>query len=634
MKYVIATAGHVDHGKSALVTALTGVDPDRLAEEQKRQMTIDLGFAWFTTPAGDEVGIVDVPGHRDFISNMLAGVGGIDAVLLVVAADEGVMPQTREHITILDLLEIKNGLIVVTKTDLVQDAAWLEMIEKDIRDAVHGTLLQDFPIVHVSSPTRKGIPELVDHLQSILSKVDRKEQNGEPRLAIDRVFSIKGFGTVVTGTLQGGELEIGEEVQILPADKNGRIRGIETHKQKLERAVPGSRVALNISGVDVGELERGNVVVKPAAVKPTLRIDAQVRIIPSANAPLSHNDRVKLYHGTNEVLARVRTLGKDAIRPGESGMVQLELAAPLVGWKGDHFILRRPSPQETIGGGTIINPISHRRYKRYSEKTMLNLDAQRAGSVWDVFRLLIQERPLISKPELEQALQKEGFDFQNEQGVLRAQPDFVEFSTLCPQKELVRFFTTREALAKLSSMMDAELSVVHQSSSELPGVPVYDFCKKLGVEKCVLQALFDQQFLSENLGIKQEYLYRKDRALQFSEKDRRKIERLDIMMERASFAPPSLEMIKEITGHELLQTLLFAGKLIRVEDTILIRDVEFQQMKDRLMRFLEKHDEITLAQFRDLLNTSRRYALAFLEYMDTAGVTVRVGESRKMKTSG
>jgi selenocysteine-specific elongation factor len=393
-------------------------------------------------------------------------------------------------------------------------------------------------------------------------------------------------------------------------------------------------VALNISGVDVGELERGNVVVKPAVVKPTLRIDAQVHIIPSAKAPLSHNERVKLYHGTAEVLARVRTLGKDAIRPGESGMVQLELASPLVGWKGDHFILRRPSPQETIGGGTVINPISHRRYKRYSEKTVLNLDAQRAGSVWDVFRLLIKEKPLISKPELEHALRKEGFDFQNEQSVLQAQADFVEFSTLCPQKELVRFFTTREALVKLSSVMDAELSVVCQGSCGLPGIPVSDFCKKLGVEECVLQALFDRQFLSENLGIKQGYLYRKDCVLQFSEKDRRKIERLDTMMERASFAPPPLETITEITGHELLQTLLFTEKLIRVEDTILIRDVEFQQMKDQLIQFLEKHGEITLAQFRDLLNTSRKYALAFLEYMDAAGVTVRVGESRKMKTSG
>ncbi|MGV8025307.1 MAG: selenocysteine-specific translation elongation factor [Anaerolineaceae bacterium] len=634
MKYVIATAGHVDHGKSSLVKALTGINPDRLKEEQQRQMTIDLGFAWFTLPSGDEVGIVDVPGHRDFISNMLAGIGSIDAVLLVVAADEGVMPQTLEHIMILDLLEINKGLIAITKTDLIQDQDWLRLVEKDIRDAIRDTNLQDFPFVPVSIVNGSGISELVQILQNILSTVEHQELNEEPHLAVDRVFSIKGFGTVVTGTLRGGELKVGEEVEILPTKKVGRIRSIETHKQKLEKAATGSRVALNITGVDVNEIYRGNVIVRPGSVRSTLRLDAQIRIISSASGALKHNDQVKLYHGTSEMLARVRTLGKDAIQPGDSGLVQLELSTPLVGWKGDRFVIRRPSPQETIGGGQIINPVSSKRYKRYSEKTMLSLDAQRAGSVWDVFSLLIEEKILISKADLEQSFLNEGFTFSDEQDELRTHAEFMEFSTICSQKDLVQFFTTKEELIDLSEKINSDLSQIYQSSSSAPGILLTLMSKKIGVEDCVLHTLLDQGLLDANLGLKKGYLFHKDRQIQFSEKDLHKIERLDNCMEKEPFTPPSLEAIQEITGNDLLQTLLFMEKLIQVDDSIIFRDIEFNQIKDQLIQFLEKHDEITLAQFRDLLNTSRKYALAFLDSMDKMGVTERVGEIRKLKTSG
>jgi len=634
MKYVIATAGHVDHGKSSLVKAISGMNPDRLAEEQQRQMTIDLGFAWFTLPSGDEVGIVDVPGHRDFISNMLAGVGSIDAVIIVVAADEGVMPQTIEHIMILDLLEVKRGLIAVTKTDLIQDQDWLGMVEKDIREAIRDTNLRNFPFVYVSAVTGAGIAELLEMLQKILAAIERKREDRDAHLAIDRVFSMKGFGTVVTGTLLGGALEVGTDVEILPAEKRGRIRGIETHKQKLDRALPGSRVALNINGVDVSEIKRGDVVVKPQTVKPTFRLDAQVRIIPSASGALKHNDSIKLYHGTAEINARVRTLGKDAIMPGEDGLVQLELQAPIIAWKGDRFILRRPSPQETIGGGQIINAASQRRYKRYSEKTLRSLSAQNSGSVWEIYTLLVEEKGVVPGSALEQSLLKEGFDFSDEKENLVIHDEFIQFFANCPKKDPVQFYTTKSKLNAMAEKINADLLLAYKDSPLIPGIPLSLMSEKLGISDCILEVLIDQGFLGDALISKKGYLCKKDRMIQFSEKDLRKIERLDILFEKEPFAPPSPETIQAITGNDLYQALIFMDKIIPIADSIVFRDKECNVMKSGLIKYLEEQGEITLAQFRDMFGTSRKYALAFLEYMDRLGITVRVDEVRKLKRIG
>ncbi len=633
MKYVLATAGHVDHGKSTLVKTLTGIDPDRLAEEQKRQMTIDLGFAWFTLPSGDEVGIVDVPGHRDFIENMLAGVGSIDAVLIVVAADEGVMPQTVEHITILDLLGIDNGLIAVTKSDLVQDQEWMDLVEKDIRDAVQDTHLQDFQMVKVSAVTGEGLPELIDHLQNIFSHIKRKVGKGKPRLAVDRVFSIKGFGTVVTGTLLNGSIHLGDEVEILPAGKFGRIRGIESHKTKVEEAVPNSRVALNIAGVDTGEISRGNVVVEPGSVKPATRLDARVSIVPAANHALKHNDQVKLFHGTAEVLTRVRVLGKDRINPGETGLVQLELSAPLVAWKNDHFVIRRPSPQETIGGGQIISTDPKRRYKRHAEKTLRNLEAQLSGSSWEVFSLLAEETKIVSESILQETLLKNGFVFAEEVENFRKYPEFVMFSAGA-LKKTVQFFTTRQQLEKLSTVIADSLSLVYGKSTLAPGIRLLSMSKESHVEEAVLRAVLEQKLLKNDIQLIGEYICKKEHEIQFSENDMRKIARLNELMQKQPFAPPASGMIREIVGQEIFQALLFTGKLVQVDDEIVFRDEEFNFMKEKLLQFLKQHGQITLAQFRDLLQTSRKYALAFLDSMDKIGVTERAGEIRKLKSSG
>jgi len=351
---VIGTAGHVDHGKSTLIAALTGTHPDRLKEEQEREMTIELGFGWLTLPDGEEIGIVDVPGHRDFIENMLAGIGGIDAALLVIAADEGVMPQTREHLAILDLLQIPTGLIALTKTDLASDPEWLALVEMDIRSTVAGTVMDSAPIIRVSAKNKTGLDELLSSLAQILGEKPARMDLGRPRLPIDRVFSMPGFGTIVTGTLSDGHLALGDEVIILPSGHKGRIRGLQTHKKKEELAVPGSRTAVNISGLATEEVQRGEVVTHPKQYQPTRRVDARFRLLKGVSQPLKHATEVKVFIGATETIAAARVLGVETIHPGEEGWLQLELRDPVVAVRGDRYILRRPSPGETLGGGVIV----------------------------------------------------------------------------------------------------------------------------------------------------------------------------------------------------------------------------------------------------------------------------------------
>src|SRR6202142_1946836 len=377
---VIGTAGHVDHGKSTLIAALTGIHPDRLKEEQAREMTIDLGFGWLTMPDGEEIGIVDVPGHRDFIENMLAGVGGIDAVLLVVAVDEGVMPQTREHLAILDLLQIPAGLIVLTKTDLITDKDWLDAIEADVRTAVKDTVLNDAPVVRVSARTGSGLNGLKITLSEILHQKPARPDLGRPRLPIDRVFSISGFGTVVTGTLSDGHLTVGDEIQILPSGLTGRVRGLQTHKKKEDRALPGTRTAVNISGLGTDQIRRGEVLIHPGQYRVTRRLDARFRLLADASSAIQHNTEVKVFLGTAETVAALRLLGKEELQPGQEGWIQLELRDPVVAVRGDRYILRRPSPSETLGGGAIVDAQPRNRHKRFGNEILKSLSSLAKGS--------------------------------------------------------------------------------------------------------------------------------------------------------------------------------------------------------------------------------------------------------------
>ena len=381
---VIGTAGHVDHGKSTLIEALTGTHPDRLKEEKAREMTIELGFGWLTLPNNEEVGIVDVPGHRDFIENMLSGIGGIDAALLVIAADEGVMPQTKEHLAILDLLQIPAGLIVLTKTDLAPDSGWLDLVETDVRAAVSGTVLKDAHILRVSARANEGIKELISTLQLLLENKPARPDLNRPRLPIDRVFTISGFGTVVTGTLSDGHIAVGDEVEILPAGLKGRIRGLQTHKKKEEHAIPGSRTAVNISGVEMESIKRGDVLAHPGQYQAARRIDARFRALSDISQPLQHGDEVKLFTGASETIATLRLLGTEELGAGQESWIQLELRDPLVAVRGDRYMLRRPSPGETLGGGAVVDHQPKGRHKRFDAEVLKSLESLAQGTPADV----------------------------------------------------------------------------------------------------------------------------------------------------------------------------------------------------------------------------------------------------------
>ncbi|MCB0131770.1 MAG: selenocysteine-specific translation elongation factor, partial [Caldilineaceae bacterium] len=374
---VIGTAGHVDHGKSTLVRALTGIDPDRLKEEKARGMTIDLGFAWIDLPAPaapstdgdtgrtDSVGIVDVPGHIDFIKNMLAGIGGIDAAILVIAADEGVMPQTREHLAILDLLAVPAAVVALTKVDLADDEDWLDLVELDIVELLQSTHLAEAPIVRVSAMTGDGLPQLRTALTNVLGRLSPRRNRARPRLPIDRIFSLSGFGTVVTGTLSDGHFTVGDAVEILPAGRDARIRGLQTHRKQIWQSEPGSRLAMNLTGVGTDEIRRGDVVVKPGTLRATTLIDVSFRLLTDVAKPLVHNQSVDLFVGAGETAGRVRLLGTDELQPGEQGWLQVRLDRPIVVAAGDRFILRQPSPSSTLGGGVVLSPHPRRRWKRF-----------------------------------------------------------------------------------------------------------------------------------------------------------------------------------------------------------------------------------------------------------------------------
>jgi len=386
--YVIGTAGHVDHGKSTLIHSLTGINPDRLKEEKERQMTIDLGFAWFSLPSGEEIGIVDVPGHRDFIENMLAGVGGIDAVLFVVAADEGIMPQSREHLDILKLLGIKLGLIVLTKVDLIEENEWLNLVEADIRTLVKNSFLEKVPILKVSAVKKTGLMELSISLDTLLKQCAPKKDNHKPRLPIDRIFSLKGFGTVVTGTLLDGSFKVGDQVEILPSGNKSRIRGIQNHKKKQQMAEPGNRTALNLVGVEVNQLQRGDVVCLPGQLHPTNRIDVEINLLEGGSAKIKHDDRLKIFIGSSQSMARARVIGQKEIKPGGTGWLQLEFEKELVVKSKDRFIIRRPSPAATIGGGRVLTAHPVGRHRRFYPKVIDHFKSLSSGSIHDT--ILIQ----------------------------------------------------------------------------------------------------------------------------------------------------------------------------------------------------------------------------------------------------
>jgi selenocysteine-specific elongation factor len=617
---VIGTAGHVDHGKSTLVKALTGIDPDRLKEEKEREMTIDLGFAWLTLPSGQSVSIVDVPGHEGFIKNMLAGVGGIDAAMLVIAADEGVMPQTREHLAILDLLQIKGGVVALTKSDLV-DADWIDLVSADIRQELAGTILADAKIIPVSSKSRAGVQDLLAELDRLLQVVAPRNDVGKPRLPIDRVFSMAGFGTVVTGTLSDGSFKIGDEIEIVPGGKRGRIRGLQTHKEKVERAIPGSRVAINLSGLAVEDLARGQVVALPGTIAASTLLDARVNYLSSAPKVLEHNAQVDFFTGAAEMPARVRLLHHENLKPGDIGWVQLQLAQPVAVAKHDRFIIRFPSPSITIGGGVIVDPNATTRHRRFKPEVIQRLEMLARGTPDEiVWQFLVARGMNPAEPK----------DIAGGTG-LRIE---VVNQVLAQSSNVIAFGNAYIATATWNIVADKiarALDEFHQQYPLRAGLPREELKSRLGLGPRVFERVIERAQAEKILDAAQDLVRRPDFVVKFTPEMQKKVDALIAQFEQSPYAPPSMQEAEAAIGAEAVSALVAQDKLVRLNESVLLSSHAFNAMKNWVVATIQTQGQVTAAQVRDQFNTSRKYAVGLLEYLDATHVTKRVGDARVLR---
>jgi selenocysteine-specific elongation factor len=627
---VLGTAGHVDHGKTRLVQALTGMNPDRLQEEQERQMTIDLGFAWLTLPDETSVGIIDVPGHRDFIENMLAGVGGIDAALFVVAADEGVMPQSREHLSILDLLEIKQAVVALTKIDLIEDESWIDLVREDVQQLLVETQLAGSPIVPVSAITGKGLEQLVEEIQTALQETPERPNIGRPRLPIDRAFTISGFGTVVTGTLVDGQFEVGEEVEVLPKGLRGRVRGLQTHKEKIQQAVPGSRVAINLSGIEVKEIERGDVVVAPQSYRATRLIDVHFRILEDAVSTIKHDARVKLYLGSAQRSARVRLLGTDLLKPGEKGWLQLVLEEPIVAARNDHFILRRPSPGATLGGGKVADPHPKRKHRRKDEEVLKRLDRLLEGTPG---QLLSQVLLSLGPVQLHQAVALARLNEEQSEEAIKEISKLggivkLGEGELAPNEGTI--VVERTIWQSLCGQVERYLKSYHVNNPLRKGMPREELKSRLKLEGRLFGATI-ATLVKEGVIVEEGIQIRlSEHHVVLQDTQHSKVQNLLERFSSSPYSPPSYKESLAAVGAELLAYLLDTDQLIQVSPDVVLEKKTYDEMVHLIREKLNEEETISVAQVRDQFDTSRKYALALMEHLDTIGVTKRVGDVRKL----
>ena len=620
---IIGTAGHIDHGKTTLIKALTGRETDTLKEEKKRGISINLGFTYFDLPSKKRAGIVDVPGHEKFIKNMLAGASGLDMVLLVVAADEGVMPQTVEHLDILTYLNIKNGMIVLTKSDTV-DEEFRELVKEDIREKVQGTFLGEAEIIEVDSISRKGLDELISKIDDMTEEIEDKNLNSPARLNIDRVFSIKGFGTVVTGTLIEGKISVDDDLVIYPKELPTKIRSIQVHGESVDTAYAGQRTAINISNVKVEEIERGDVLASVNSLEEAMMLDVKLSIVKHMNIGLKHWDRLRLYHGTREILCRAVPLEVEEINPGESGFVQLRLEESIVAKKGDKFVVRRYSPMETIGGGVIVDT-NPRKHKRFDKNVIEALAVKEKGELTDILEEYIKANSK-NYPNIKDIMSYSG---ENEANIKEALNKLIEENKIVAINNMymhsIQYNNLKEVLLKT-------LQDYHKK-----------FRLRKGMVKEETRSKTESKFKTREFDILLDM---------FKNEDIIKVE--DNMVSLAQFNVVFNEkqlQIKKLIENNLdkcgLDTILtveevLAGKreyeevlealigntVEKLDDTYVMSKKIYEQAKDILLKYLDENKEITLGEYRDLVDSSRKNCMIILENFDRNKVTKRIENKR------
>ena len=620
--YVIGTAGHVDHGKSTLVKALTDIDPDRFPEEKAREMTIDLGFAWMNLPSGREVSIVDVPGHERFIKNMLAGVGAIDLALLIVAADESVMAQTLEHIAILNILQITRGLVVITKTDLV-DEEMVELVKAEVEDAMEGTSFEGCPMVGVSAYSGDGMGDLKATMDSILDETEVRKDLGRPRLPIDRCFTISGFGTVVTGTLIDGTLTVGQEVELAGSGQKARVRGLQSHKTKVDATDPGVRLAVNLSGLSKDEVERGEILTIPGWLKPTYRLDARLRMVKNAPNPLKHNQGVTFHLFTSEASARVRLLDADRLAAGEEGWVQLLLSDPLPVVKGDFFVIR--SAENTLGGGQIVDPNPRRRYKRFDDSVierMMTLDQGTGGDIiisvaeqWGPCDITtLSQRTNLPREEVSQRVSQ-----------LTKDGHIVTLGDFGTDSDAVVY--SAQGWDILKSKVASALQLYHTQYPLRQGVPAQEIRSRLDLSQPVYQRAL-VRLVDESIVVDERQSLRlPDHEITLTEKMEEEASAYLNSLQKDPYSPSTDAKVSQ----ELLSVLIDQGKVVRVADGVIFAASAYKEMTDRIVEHLKAQGSITVADARTMFDSSRKYILPLMEHLDQQQITRRNGDERVLR---
>ncbi len=620
---ILGTAGHVDHGKTTLIKAMTGINTDRLKEEQERGLTIDLGFAFLRLPSGCLVGVVDVPGHERFLKNMLAGASGVDIALLVVAADEGVMPQTREHLEILELLETRQGVVALTKCDTVEED-WIEIVEDDLRQALQKTFLRDANVIRVSSTTGQGVGDLIKELDRLAGQAEQRSVDGPFRLPVDRVFTITGFGTVVTGTLVSGTLRTGDPAVVLPEGLESRVRQLQMHNKKQDVVYAGSRIAVNLAGVDVAALGRGSVVVGPGYLRATTMLDAAVTVLTDSPRPLRNRTRIRLHIGTSEAIGRSLILGAEEIAPGSRGMVQLRLESPVVAARGDRFVLRFYSPTKVLGGGIILDPVSA-KHRRADKAVVDRLERTLKGNPEDIVEdaLALSETGLMKK----EIVNKTGLA---EPAVESAVTALLEANRAI---EHAGSFLHRSTFDGIASRVRSLLAFYHQANPVRSGMPKEELRAQLGsrMEQKGFQRILALMSSSRDVIISEATARLAGHTPTLNRQQEEIARGIETAFREAGTNPPLLAQVELRYGgdaRELISMLIERGDLVKIAPEFYLHTQVLARIENTLRDYLATSGQMTVAQFRDLVNSSRKYVVPLLEYFDAKRVTRRIGDQR------
>lgn len=625
--YVIGTAGHIDHGKTSMVKQLTGRNTDWLQEEIARGMTIDLGFAFL----GDDITIIDVPGHERFVRNMVAGVSTIDLVLFVIAADDGVMPQTREHLDILKLLQIKQGIIVITKTDLVEED-WVELVIEDVKDAIKGTFLETAPVVPISNETGMGIDELKQNIFDMLARAEERQDRGIFRLPIDRVFTMKGFGTVVAGTVLSGSLTPEQNVELLPQRQKIRVRGLQIHEQSEKMVKIGDRAAINLAGIEKDAIRRGDVLAAPGSFRPTRFFDGKFYLLENAAKNLKNTARIRLNIGTSEVIGRVSILDKEEIKPGESAFIQFRLEVPVVPDVGDRYVVRTYSPVHTIGGGVVLD-VNPRRHKRFSEDVVKKIATLESG---DPEKIIVQflRNQKYQGVTLAQISQQASLASDIVESVVKRLIENHRCYTYSEKGQ--DYFLHQHYYSELKASIDQSLNIFHQKNPTRLGISKTDLkvLMNLPVEALLFNKILDELVREGKIIVSDNRVALATHQLQLTERQQKLMDRIAKIYFDSAFTTPDTANVAERIGvsekdvEAIIQILLETNALVKADEGIIFQ----QQRVDEAIQLVKAHfnreQQLTVGDFREMIASSRKYAVPLLGYFDAIGLTVRQHDVR------